>query len=155
MPDSKQLVLIDGHALAYRAFHALPQDLKTADGELTNAVFGFTSMLLGVLADVKPEYVAVTFDAGPSFRHEMYTEYKAHRAKMPDEMQVQMARIREIVAALSVPTFELLGFEADDLLGTLAAQAEGAPLSAGSPSGSRPRRSAVASATGADAAHER
>ncbi|NLF00082.1 MAG: DNA polymerase I, partial [Anaerolineales bacterium] len=124
MPDSKQLVLIDGHALAYRAFHALPQDLRTAQGELTNAVFGFTSMLLSVLEDVNPEYIAVTFDAGPSFRHEMYTEYKAHRAKMPDEMQAQMGRIREIVAALSIPTFELSGFEADDLLGTLAAQAE-------------------------------
>jgi DNA polymerase-1 len=123
MPQKKKLVLIDGHALAYRAFHALPADMKTSQGELTNAVYGFTSMLLNVLRDEQPTHVAVTFDKGLTFRHDMYPDYKAHRTKMPDEMRAQMARIREVVDALSIPVFEQEGYEADDLLGTLARQA--------------------------------
>jgi DNA polymerase-1 len=122
MAKSK-LVLIDGHSLAYRAFHALPQDLHTASGELTNATYGFTSMLLSVLEDETPDYIAVTFDKGRTFRHDDYPEYKAHRAKTPQEMTVQMERIRQIVGAFGIPVFELEGYEADDLLGTLAAQA--------------------------------
>jgi DNA polymerase-1 len=118
-----KLILIDGHSLAYRAFHALPQDLRTSSGELTNATYGFTSMLLGVLEDETPDYIAVTFDKGRTFRHEYYKEYKAHRAKTPEEMTIQMERIRQIVDAFGIPIFELEGFEADDLLGTLAAQA--------------------------------
>ncbi|NLE44083.1 MAG: DNA polymerase I [Chloroflexi bacterium] len=120
----KLLVLIDGHALAYRAFHALPVDMRTSQGELTNAVFGFTSMLLGVLQDEKPAFVAVTFDKGGTFRYDIYPEYKAHRSKMPEEMRVQMDRIREVVGALRIPIFEEEGYEADDLLGTLSLQAE-------------------------------
>ena len=123
MPQKKKLVLIDGHALAYRAFHALPADMKTSQGELTNAVYGFTSMLLNVLRDEQPTHVAVTFDKGLTFRHDMYPDYKAHRIKMPDEMRAQMARIREVVDALSIPIFEQEGYEADDLLGTLTRQA--------------------------------
>ncbi len=121
--DRPKLVLIDGHALAYRAFHALPADLKTSRGELTNAVYGFTSMLLNVLRDEQPDYIAVTFDKGRTFRHDTYPDYKAHRVKMPDEMHDQMARIRQVVQALSIPIFEVEGYEADDLLGTLARQA--------------------------------
>jgi DNA polymerase-1 len=124
MPQEKKLVLIDGHSLAYRAFHALPEDLKTSRGELTNAVYGFTSMLLNVLRDEKPTHIAVTFDKGLTFRHEMYDAYKAHRAKMPDEMRVQMDRIRQVVETMGIPIFEQEGYEADDLLGTLARQAE-------------------------------
>jgi DNA polymerase-1 len=124
MPYQKKLVLIDGHALAYRAFHALPEDMKTSRGELTNAVYGFTSMLLNVLRDEKPTHIAVAFDKGLTFRHDMYTEYKAHRAKMPEEMQSQMARVRQVVETLGIPAFEQEGYEADDLLGTLARQAE-------------------------------
>jgi DNA polymerase-1 len=124
MPERKKLVLIDGHALAYRAYHALPDDLKTSKGELTNAVYGFTSMLLNVLRDENPTHIAVTFDKGPTFRHEIYTEYKAHRTKMPDEMRSQMDRVREVVQTLDIPIFEKEGYEADDLLGTLARQAE-------------------------------
>ncbi|MFO7742047.1 MAG: hypothetical protein R6X31_07020, partial [Anaerolineae bacterium] len=71
MPEGKKLVLIDGHALAYRAYHALPDDLKTSRGELTNAVYGFTSMLLNVLRDEEPTHIAVTFDKGRTFRHEI------------------------------------------------------------------------------------
>ncbi len=123
MGNSK-LVLVDGHSLAYRAFHALPPDLKNSKGELTNAVFGFTSMLLGVLNDLNPEYVIVTFDKGPSFRVRDYVDYKATRAHMPDEMRVQMERIREVVAALGIPAVDLDDFEADDLLGTLSRQGE-------------------------------
>jgi DNA polymerase-1 len=123
MPQKKKLVLIDGHSLAYRAFHALPEDMKTSQGELTNAVYGFTSMLLNVLRDEEPTHVAVTFDKGLTFRHEMYAEYKAHRAKMPDEMRVQMDRIRQVVETMGIPIFEQEGYEADDLLGTLARQA--------------------------------
>ncbi len=123
MPQTKKLVLIDGHALAYRAFHALPEDMKTSQGELTNAVYGFTSMLLNVLRDEKPTHVAVTFDKGRTFRHDVYADYKAHRAKMPDEMHSQMERVRQVVETLGIPVFEQEGYEADDLLGTLARQA--------------------------------
>lgn len=121
---ANKLVLIDGHALAYRAFHALPEDLKTSAGELTNAVYGFTSMLLNVLQEERPTHIAVAFDKGPTFRHEMYGEYKAHRAKMPDELRVQMDRIRAVVKTLDIPIYEQEGYEADDLLGTLSRQAE-------------------------------
>lgn len=124
----EKLILVDGHSLAYRAFHALPVDMQTASGELTNASFGFTSMLLTVLADEKPDYVIVTFDKGPSFRVREYAEYKAHREKMPGEMRSQMARIQEIVAALGFPIVVLPDYEADDVLGTLSRQAAGQGL---------------------------
>ena len=121
---ASKLVLIDGHALAYRGYYALPQSLTTSHGELTNAVFGFTSMLLNVLRDEKPDYIAVAFDVGKTFRHEEYKEYKANRIEMPDELRTQMARIQEIVRALSIPIIEAEGYEADDVLGTLAQKAE-------------------------------
>ncbi len=123
MSQNKKLILIDGHALAYRAFHALPEDMKTSQGELTNAVYGFTSMLLNVLRDEKPTHIAVTFDKGRTFRHDVYPDYKAHRAKMPDEMRSQMERVRQVVETLGIPVFEQEGYEADDLLGTLTRQA--------------------------------
>ncbi|MGC9348816.1 MAG: DNA polymerase I [Anaerolineae bacterium] len=120
----KKMMLIDGHSLAYRAFHALPPDLSSPSGEPTNATYGFALMLLSVLEEEKPAYVIVTFDKGPSFRTERYEEYKAHREKMPDEMRVQMSRIRELVDAFGMPIVEMEGYEADDLLGTLAQKAE-------------------------------
>ncbi len=119
-----KLVLIDGHALAYRAYFALPPTLSTSKGELTNAVFGFTSMLLNVLRDEKPDYIAVAFDVGKTFRHQEYKEYKAHRVKMPDEMRIQMERIHDILHVMNIPIIEVEGYEADDVLGTLAQQAE-------------------------------
>ncbi len=119
-----KLVLIDGHALAYRAFHALPPTLTTRDGELTNAVFGFASMLLTVLHEFEPDYVAVAFDVGRTFRHDLSADYKATRAKMPDELSAQMDRIKKLVAAFNIPIFEAQGYEADDVLGTLAREAE-------------------------------
>jgi len=123
MAGKNKLVLVDGHSLAYRAFFALPEGIRTSQGEQTNAVYGFASMLLSVLRDEKPTHMAVTFDKGTTFRHEVYPEYKAHRAKMPDEMRCQMDRVRQVVEAMGLPMYELEGYEADDLLGTLSMQA--------------------------------
>ncbi|MCU0502398.1 MAG: DNA polymerase I, partial [Anaerolineae bacterium] len=123
--STPKLVLIDGHSLAFRAFHAIPLTLTAPDGELTNAVFGFTSMLLNVLRDQQPEYVAVAFDVGKTFRHEMFPEYKGHRERMPDELRTQIERIKQVVETLNIPIFTAEGFEADDVLATLARQAEG------------------------------
>lgn len=128
MPQGK-LVLIDGHALAFRAYYALPADLSTARGELTNAILGFTSMLLNVIRDEKPDYLIVAFDTGRTFRHEEYDEYKAHRGRMPQELVDQMERIRQIIEAMNIPIIEAEGFEADDVLGTLALQASAEGLS--------------------------
>jgi len=124
-----KLVLIDGHALAFQAFYALPADMATSRGELTNAVFGFTSMLLNVIRDEDPDYTIVAFDTGRTFRHDEYAEYKAHRARMPQELADQMDRIRQIVEAMNIPIVEAEGFEADDVLGTLAHQAASQGLS--------------------------
>ncbi|HYX48306.1 MAG TPA: hypothetical protein VE843_01085, partial [Ktedonobacteraceae bacterium] len=94
----KTLVLIDGHAIIHRAFHAVPEDLATSKGEVVNATFGFTSILIKALTDIKPDYIAVTFDRpSPTFRHENYTEYKAHRPTLPDIMRPQFHRVREVV----------------------------------------------------------
>ena len=118
------LVLIDGHAVAYRMFFALPvQGFQTKAGEPTNAVFGFARTLLDIL-DEKPDYLAVTFDQGMSGRDEMYYEYKGTREKMPDELRTQLDRIRELVTAFNIPILELAGYEADDVLGSIAPQAE-------------------------------
>lgn len=117
------LLLIDGHSLAYRAFHALPATLQTSQGEPTNAVYGFASMLFDVLKQEQPDYVMVAFDKGPSFRVAQYAEYKANRAQMPEVLRQQMARIHELVEALGIPYVEVEGFEGDDVLGTLAVQA--------------------------------
>jgi len=119
----KKLVLIDGHAIFHRAYHALPP-LTTSKGELVNAVFGFTSMLLRAIDDIKPDYIVVTFDtADPTFRHQEYTGYKAQRSAAPEEMHEQMPRVKEVVSALNIPIFELSGYEADDIIGTLTRQA--------------------------------
>ncbi|HEX5163787.1 MAG TPA: DNA polymerase I [Thermomicrobiales bacterium] len=119
----KRLVLVDGYGLAFRAFHALPLSMSTAAGELTNATFGFASMLLDVLRAHDPECILITFDVGKSFRHEQFQDYKAHRAPMAEEMRGQMQRIREVISSLNIPIYEADGFEADDVIGTLARQA--------------------------------
>ena len=121
---AKKLVLLDGHALAYRAFYALPLEaFATQSGEPTNATYGFAATLLGILQQHQPDFVGVSFDAGMSGRDELYAEYKGHRERMPDELQLQMERIRETVEAFGFPIFEVPGVEADDVLGTLAQQA--------------------------------
>ncbi len=122
MPRPK-LVLIDGHSLAYRAFFALPPDLKTRSGELTNAVYGFASMLLAVWRDEQPDYIAVAFDVGKTFRDDLYADYKATRAKMPDELGPQLDRIQQVIQAFNLPVVTAEGFEADDILGTLSTRA--------------------------------
>jgi DNA polymerase-1 len=120
----KKLVLIDGHAIIHRAFHAVPEDLSTSSGEPVNATFGFTSMLMKALLEEKPDYIAVTFDRpSPTFRHQQYAEYKAHRPTLPDNMRPQFGRIREMVQAFGIQIYEKDGFEADDVLGTLSVQA--------------------------------
>src|ERR1700730_440135 len=120
----KKLVLIDGHAMVHRAFHAVPETLTNSRGEYVNATFGFTSMLMKALLEEKPEYFAVTFDRPtPTFRHEQFVAYKAHRPLLPDNMRPQFGRIREVVQAFGIPIYEKDGFEADDIIGTLSVQA--------------------------------
>jgi DNA polymerase I len=122
----KKLVLIDGHALAYRVFFALPlQSFTTKQGEPTNATYGFTRTLLElILGGEPPQYLAVSFDVGATFRDDMFAEYKGTREKMPDELRVQIDRIRQVVRAFNIPVLELEGYEADDVLGTIARQAK-------------------------------
>ena len=118
----QRYLLIDGNALVHRGFHAIPA-LSTKSGEPTNAVFGFVSILLRAIKDLKPTHVACTFDlAGPTFRHDEYADYKGTRVKGADELYAQFPRVKEVVQALNIPIFEKEGFEADDLLGTLANQ---------------------------------
>jgi DNA polymerase I len=119
-----KLLLVDGHALVYRAYHALPPDLRTSAGEPTNAVFGFAQMLLDTLRNQAPQYVVVTFDKGKTFRHEASADYKAQRGPMPHDLRDQLGRVRQLIEALGIPIVELAGFEADDLIGTLSRQAE-------------------------------
>lgn len=120
----QKLILIDGNAIIHRAFHAFPP-FKTPQGELVNAVYGFASILLTILNKEQPDYIAVAFDLkGPTFRHEEYKEYKATRIKAPDELYSQIPRIHELVKAFRIPIFTKEGYEADDVLGTLAKQAE-------------------------------
>ncbi|HZN13544.1 MAG TPA: DNA polymerase I [Acidimicrobiales bacterium] len=119
-----KLLLLDGNSLTYRAFFALPTDMATASGQVTNAVFGFTSMLINLLKDHKPDAIAVAFDLPqPTFRHELVADYKAGRAETPDILRQQMGLVRQVVEALRIPILELPGFEADDVLATLATQA--------------------------------
>jgi|GEM_PF-945 len=128
MSERPKLVLIDGHALLYRAYHALPATMVTSRGEPTNALYGFLSTVLKVLSEEQPDYVIVCMDRGRTFRHDLYPEYKAHRAKMPDDLRPQVDRAEEVLHALGIPTYGLEGYEADDLIGTLARQAEQAGL---------------------------
>ncbi len=122
---SRKLLILDGHSLAYRAFFALPDTLATSSGQVTNAAYGFTSMLIKLMADERPDGVAVCFDKGrPAFRHERYSEYKANRRETPDLFSQQLPLIRDVLNAMRIPIVELEGFEADDLLATLAKQAE-------------------------------
>ncbi|GAA4903537.1 DNA polymerase I [Tessaracoccus lubricantis] len=125
MTDAKKLLLIDGHSVAYRAFFALPvENFATSTGQHTNAVFGFTSMLINVLRDERPTHVAVAFDvARESFRTEQYPQYKANRSKSPDEFKGQVALVKDVLGALRIPFVELAGYEADDLIATLSTRA--------------------------------
>jgi len=115
----KRLVLIDANALIHRSFHAIPS-LNTKKGDLVNAVYGFTSILLRILKELKPEYIVTAFDLPkPTFRHLEYEDYKAHRPKTPEELINQFPKVKEIVKAFDIPIFEKEGFEADDIIGTI------------------------------------
>ena len=116
----KKFIIFDGNALVHRAWHALPPTLTKKDGTIVNAVYGFTAVLLKALKDLKPDYLAVTFDlAGPTFRHEKYKEYKATRVKQADEFYAQFPYIKDILRAFNIKIYEKQGYEADDLIGTL------------------------------------
>ncbi len=113
-------MLIDGNALIHRGYHAIPV-LSTKTGEPTNAVYGFTMILLRAIKELKPTHIACSFDlAGPTFRHDSYAEYKGTRVKAADDLYAQIPRVKEVVRSLNIPIFEIEGFEADDVLGTLA-----------------------------------
>ena len=121
----ERLLLLDGNGLIYRGYFALiDQPLTTSRGELVTAVFGFTNIVLRAIQDAKPDHIAVAFDLGkPTFRHERFADYKGTRTKMPDDMREQIPKVRDVVAALGFPVYEREGFEADDVIATLAGQA--------------------------------
>ncbi len=129
MADSNpapRLLLLDGHSLAYRAFYALPvENFNTTTGQPTNAVYGFTSMLINVLRDEQPTHVAVAFDVSrQTFRTETFADYKANRTSSPAEFKGQVELVKEVLAALHIPSIEKDGYEADDIIATLATRAE-------------------------------
>lgn len=118
-PDNR-LILIDGHALLYRAFFAFPT-LTTKSGLMVNAVYGFTRIMLSVIKDHDPKYLAVAFDTPkPTFRHTDFVGYKAQRKEMPEELRGQIDRVKEVVKVLNIPQFAIDGYEADDVIGTIA-----------------------------------
>lgn len=126
MSPKKRVFLIDGSALAYRSYFAFIRNpLINSKGENTSAVFGFTNSILKILRDEKPDYIGVVFDTkAPTFRHEIFKDYKSTRSKMPEEMSEQLPRITQVAEVMNLPILEVEGFEADDLMGTLAKKAK-------------------------------
>jgi len=121
----KKFILIDAHALIHRAYHALPP-LTTKSGELVNAVFGFASILIKTIGEFKPDYIAAAFDLPePTFRHKEYKEYKAKRPKAPPDLYIQIPRVREVLKAFKIPIYEKIGYEADDIIGTISKKLSG------------------------------
>ena len=122
--SSDRLILVDGSGYIFRAFHGLPM-MTRPDGTPINAVFGFTKMLLKLMADLNPSHVAVIFDAGRvTFRNDIYADYKANRSDPPEELLPQFPLVRDAAEAMSLPVLEMPGFEADDLIASFAKQAE-------------------------------
>ena len=118
---SKKIILIDGNNIAYRAFYALPQTISTSDGTITNAVYGFTTMVLKLIDEYKPDNIIAAFDSKtPTFRHELFKEYKAQRLKMPDDLISQIPLIKEVLKSLNINCLEIEGYEADDIIASLA-----------------------------------
>ncbi|NCW68538.1 MAG: DNA polymerase I, partial [Marivivens sp.] len=122
----KRLLLIDGHSMAYRAFFALPaENFTTAQGQHTNAIYGFATMLISLLKDEKPTHAAVAFDVSrKTFRTDIFPDYKANRAKTPDEFRSQMSYLNDLVTGFGITQFALEGYEADDIIATITKQAE-------------------------------
>jgi DNA polymerase-1 len=122
-----RLIVLDSMSLIHRAYHAVPRNFVTSTGELTNAVFGFANMLLRIMDEIEPDHAVAAFDLpGPTFRDEIYDSYKANREAPDDDLIAQFGRVRQLVSALGIPIFELPTYEADDMLGTIAGQAEDA-----------------------------
>lgn len=120
-----RLVLIDGNAILHRAYHALPPSLTNKKGEPTNAVYGFVAIMLRTIAELKPTFLAVAFDrAAPTFRKKLFKNYQAQRPEMEDALSQQVDKVHQVLDALKIPVFEKDGFEADDLLGTIARQVQ-------------------------------
>jgi len=118
----KRFIIIDGNSILHRAYHALPP-LTTKKGELVSAIYGFLLVFLKTLKELRPDYIVATFDLpGPTFRHEKFKAYKATRPKTPEELYSQIPKLKEILKSLNVPIFEKKGYEADDLIGTIASQ---------------------------------
>jgi DNA polymerase-1 len=112
--------LVDGNSYFYRAFHAI-KNLTNADGFPTNAIYGFTTMLLKIMKDRKPEAIAIALDSKElTERHHLYEQYKAQRPQMPDSLIVQIPRIKEVIEAFRIPMFQMPGYEADDIIATIA-----------------------------------
>ena len=127
--EKKRLIIIDGNALVHRAYHALPP-LTTKKGEIVNAVYGFLLVFLKAIKELRPDFIAATFDLrAPTFRHEKFKDYKATRKKAPDELYNQLPKVKEILSNFNVPIFEKEGFEADDVIGTIANLAQQKPAS--------------------------
>ena len=120
------IILMDGHALVHRAWHGIQQPLTlSSTGEEVGAIYGFLNSLFRTLNDYQPKYCAITFDLPyPTFRHEMFKEYKAHRPPTPQELINQFDKVKEAIKALNIPIFEIQGYEGDDVLGALSMQAE-------------------------------
>ncbi|PIR96646.1 MAG: DNA polymerase I, partial [Candidatus Doudnabacteria bacterium CG10_big_fil_rev_8_21_14_0_10_41_10] len=122
---SKKLMIVDGNSLVHRGFHAIPH-LSTSKGEPSNGVYGFVMIFLNAIKQIKPDYVAVAFDvSGPTFRHKMFSDYKAKRVKAPQELYDQIPKVKEFVKSLNLPIFEKQGYEADDVIGTIVKHKEG------------------------------
>ncbi len=122
--EKRRLVLIDGHALLFRAYYGIPY-LTSPEGKVVNAVYGFTATMLAVIDELAPTHIAVAFDSrGPTFRKQGFEDYKANRTVPPDELIEQFDLAREMADALNIPKFELIGFEADDLIGTVSEKAK-------------------------------
>ena len=119
--EPKVMVLIDSNAIIHRSYHALPKTMSTSKGELTNVIYGYTTTLLKVLEDLKPDYIAASFDISrATFRMAEYSEYKATRIKADQELYDQIPKVRELLSVLNIPIYELEGFEADDCIGTIS-----------------------------------
>lgn len=120
---SDTLMLIDGHSIAFRAYYALPESITDSDGRPTNAIYGFCNMLFRLIQDEQPAYLAVVFDHGRPFREEIYPQYKEGRQEIDPDVQTQVRRLRVVLAALDIPMYQAEGYEADDVIATLARQA--------------------------------
>ena len=134
---SEKIVLIDGHSIINRAFYGVP-DLTNKDGLHTNGIFGFVNILLKILEEEKPDYLTVAFDVHhPTFRHEMYTEYKGTRKGMPQELHEQVPVLKDVLHPMGICTMEKPGLEADDILGTIAKNCEAQGMEVSLVSGDR------------------